>query len=135
MPHTIVFKNQIARLVVKPERKVENPDYKIVENYRVKVGVYLLFFPVYQTLQRAVLYDRFFSGWGYLCTPEEFNSSGREYRFKGDVLYRKPKCEIWTTDGKCTDRFFETDEEMFDFEKGIRKECGTHIEVDHTNTE
>jgi hypothetical protein len=106
---TVVFTNNISLVKLYPSLHCWF-EYKIAENYKLKVGRTWWGLPIYEIIPKAVTTSAGLFAQEYVCPANEFKHA--RYMVKGDEMYYKPHCELWLNNGKYKSVFFDTVAEL-----------------------
>ena len=121
----IIFTNNIVSVKSFPKYKDHCSEYRVVRNYKRRIGYKFLIIPVYEIIEEAVLYTPWTVS-EYYCELKDFKSD-TSY-FEDDILYDKPHCNIKTNDGKLNTKYFNTVEELNDFVNDLASKA-PHIKL------
>ena len=104
----ILYVHGITRVSV--HKKIEDwqRNFKLVSNFKRRVGYKFLIFPIYENLGESVL-----RGWW----SEEFYSTAKDFKhskifLENGKFYHKPHCSIYMNDKSNKDVYFNTVEEL-----------------------
>ncbi len=93
--------------------------YSVKENYKRRIGRKYLIFPIYETIELAVVY----SNWGekYVYRPSEFDN--KKIFLEDKILYYYPHCTIYFNNQSSRDVFFKTQDELYKYVQNLRDQA------------
>jgi hypothetical protein len=105
-----IFKNQIVKIC--SYEKARNLHYSISET-KVKVGIFK--YEIKKTISSIYWMD-------YFKILEDYEMPNDSY-VENDLVFLKPHCDIFLSNGKKEVKYFETKEELKSFVDEITKDC------------
>lgn len=123
----IIFTNNITQIEIQLKNKPWNPKYFIKKNYKNRIGYKHLVFPVYEIIKEAVIHKGFSENY-FACELDKFNEYQKNQYFEDGILYDKPHCIIYLTDGNRQTIYFDTNNELDKYVTEL-KNANKHIEI------
>lgn len=113
----IILNNSITKVIVYKKCEHYSISYRIVTNFKKKIGRKWLMFPIYEIIPTAVVrwYDH-----SFVCSAEDFKSD--KIYIEDNKIYHYPHCTFHMNDGSKEDMYFQTEENLLLYIKQIIKE-------------
>lgn len=103
----ILYVHGITRVSVYKKAEYQQLNFKLVSNFKKRVGYKFLIFPIYENIGESVI--NYWSG--------EFYSTAKDFRhskifLENGKFYHKPHCLIYMSDKSSKDVYFNDVEEL-----------------------
>jgi hypothetical protein len=104
----IIFNHAITNVRVHPKLEAWYTSYKLIHNYKRRIGYKFLLIPIYEKIPKAII--KGFWPEEFVCSADEFNHS--KIYLDGETFYYKPHCTLWLNNKSNQEIFFDTVEDL-----------------------
>lgn len=104
----ILFNHAISNIRVYPKREAWDTSYKLVHNFKLRVGYKFLIIPTYKKIPKAVI--KGFWHEDFVCSADDFNHP--KIYLVDETFYYKPHCTLFLNNKSYQDVFFNTVEDL-----------------------
>jgi hypothetical protein len=118
MSKNIIFNHAISNIRVYPKVEDWLTNYKVVNDFKLRVGYKFFIIPVYKIIPKAVVRGL---AWEFVCDTNEFKHD--RLFIEDDKFYYRPHCTIFLNNKSHQDVYFDSVEELNSYVDEIKSKA------------